>query len=145
MAIKEKMNEDLKAALKSRDAIKVSALRMLLSEIHNKEIEKRQALTDEDALRVLVSEKKKHQDSISQFQAGGRQDLADKERSELNIIESYLPEPLGEENLRKIIREVIGSDPASDFGKVMKAVMAKVKARSDGALVAKLVKEEIQK
>lgn len=145
MAIKEKMNEDLKRALKSRDAVKVSVLRMLLSQIHNKEIEKRQALTDEDTLKVLSSEKKKHQDSISQFEQGGRQDLVSKERLELGMIESYLPEPLGEEELKKIIREVMESESSSDFGRVMKAVMAKVKGRSDGGLVSRLVKEEIQK
>ena len=146
--LKEKIAEDLKAALKGRDQARVSVLRMLLSALHNKEIETRAALTDEQVLSVLVYEQKKHRDSIEQFKTGGRPDLAGKEEAELGVIESYLPEVMGEDELQVIVREVIakiGAKGKEDFGKVMKEVMVKVRGRADGSAVSEIVSEKLPK
>ena len=146
--LKEKLSEDLKRSLKDRDQTAVSVLRMTLASLHNKEIEKREALTDDQVLSVLSSEQKKHQDSIAQFQSGGREDLVVKEEAELRIIESYLPVPMSEEELRVLVRgaiAVIGVTGKEDFGKVMKEVMVKALGHASGSAVSKIVAEEINK
>lgn len=148
MTTKEKIETDLKAALKSRDVLKTSVLRLLLSDIHNQEIEKRGELSESDILAVLGGSVKKHRDSIAQFETGGRSDLVTKETRELRVIESYLPLPLSEEELldlvRKTINEAKAGDP-KDFGKVMRELMPHLKGRADGNLVSAIVREELQK
>ncbi len=142
--LREKISADLQAAQKNRDASRVSALRMILAAVHNQEIEKKRAATDEDVLAVLGSERKKHQDSIAQFTEGGRADLVAAEEAELAIIKGYLPAELSAEELRNMVKEAIaatGASAAADFGHVMKAVMARAKGRADGAAISNLVKE----
>jgi uncharacterized protein YqeY len=144
--LKEKLSSDLKEAMKAGDAAKRDLLRMLTSAVKNKEIEKRVELTDEQVLEVLASEAKKRKESITQFVAGNRQDLADKEQAELAIISTYLPAQLGEEEVQKIVQETVaelGIKDPKEMGKVMSAVMAKLKGKADGALVSKLVKDAL--
>ncbi|MDO8584271.1 MAG: GatB/YqeY domain-containing protein [bacterium] len=141
--LKEKLQEDLKAAMKAGDAEKRDVLRMLSSAIKNKEIDKRIELTDEQALDVIASEVKKRKESVVQFTAGNRPELATKEEAEIKILAIYLPEQLGEEELKKIVTETLAGMDKSDVGGAMKAVMAKVKGKADGALVSKLVKDAI--
>ena len=146
--LKERLAEDLKKALKDRDATVVSVLRMVLAALHNKEIEKQKPLTDDQVLSVLSSEQKKHKDSIEQFRSGNRADLVSREEAELRVVEAYLPAALNEDEVRALVREAtaaIGTIGKEDFGKVMKQVMARARGRADGALVSKIVSEEINK
>ncbi|RMG71146.1 MAG: GatB/YqeY domain-containing protein [Nitrospirae bacterium] len=144
MTIKEKIDSDLKEALKSGDSLSVSILRLLKSAIKNKEIEKSSPLSDEDVLSVLSSQAKQLREAISEYEKAGRHELAEKERKELSVLQRYLPEQLSEEELRKLIAEVIAETGAStprDMGKVMKTLMPRVKGRADGKVVNQMVKE----
>ncbi len=140
----EIINNDLKQAMRDKRIEVVSTLRMLVAALHNKEITLRQAgkaeLTDEQAVAVAAGEIKKRQDSIEAFEQGGRQDLADKESGEIKILEKYLPAQLSDEELEKIVKEVIASG-ADNFGKVMSQVMARVKGKAQGGRVGELVKK----
>lgn len=144
----EKLQEDLKQAQLSRDEIKVSTLRLLISEINNTKIAKGSELSDQDVLGVIQREAKKRRESIESFKKGGRDDLAQKEELELNILTTYLPAQLSNEELTKIIEESItelGATSLQDMGKVMSGVMAKVSGRADGGTVSSLVKEKLSK
>jgi len=162
MTIKEKINQEFKEAFKAKKELEVSVLRMLNSNIKNKEFEKRAKLsksgapeaelekqswlTDEEVLGVIGMEAKRRKDSIAQYQNGGRPELAAQEEAELKILAVYLPEQMGEEEIRKIVQESIkeaGAASAQDMGKVMNVLMPKVKGRADGGLVNRLVKEEL--
>lgn len=163
--LKEKINQDFKDAFKAKEELKVSVLRMLSSSFKNKEMEKRTKLVkagqmdeavlakesqllDEEALAVIGTEVKRRKDSIQQFKDGGRPELAAQEEKELAILAAYLPEQMGEEEVRKIVQESIkeaGAAGVGDLGKVMKVLMPKVKGKADGNLVNKLVKEELSK
>ena len=141
--LKEKLSQDLKTAMKAGQTQKRDVLRMLTSAVKNKEIEKRVELTDEQVLDVIASEVKKRRDSVTQFIAGNRKDLADKEEQEIALLIGYLPEQMGEEDLKKIIKETVAGMTAKDIGSAMKAVMAKVKGKADGGLISKLVKDAL--
>lgn len=139
--LKEKLSQDLKDAMKAAEAQKRDVLRMLVSAVKNKEIEKRTELTDEQVMDVIASEVKKRKDSIAQFTAGGRPELAAKEEDEIKVLATYLPEQMGDEELKKIVTETVSG--MTNVGEAMKAVMAKVKGKADGALVSKLVKDAL--
>jgi len=133
----------MKVALKAGDAIKLSVLRMAISAIKIFEIEKNvKAAQDPDVMQILQRQIKQHKDSIDQFEKGKRQDLADKEREELKILETYVPRQLTEEELLPIIKDAIaqtGAVEKKDAGKVMKFVMEKTKGSTDGKTVNQLV------
>lgn len=135
--------------MKNRDSLAVSVTRMLMTDIHNQEIEKKSELAEDDVLTVLMQAAKKHQDSINQFQMGEREDLVAKEKAELKIIQSYLPKALTKEELRALVLKTISVVKASgenpDFGRVMREIMPKVKGRASGEVVSSLVKEELTK
>ena len=144
----DKLRTELKDALKSSDKDKLNALRNLVAKIKSKEIEKGEPLSNDECLKVCMSSAKQIKESISQFKKGNRQDLADKEKIELDIISSYLPEELSNEELTKIIKEVINNVSAngpSDMGKVMGPVMGKISGQADGKRVQKLVLEELNR
>tara|TARA_B100001142_G_scaffold315088_1_gene353311 strand:+ start:70 stop:510 length:441 start_codon:yes stop_codon:yes gene_type:complete len=144
----DKLRAELKDALKSSDKDKLNALRNLVAKIKSKEIEKGEPLNNDECLKVCMSSAKQIKESISQFKKGNRQDLADKEKIELDIISSYLPEELSDEELAKIIKEVIDNMSAngpSDMGKVMGPVMGKISGQADGKRVQKLVLEELNR
>lgn len=144
MSLKERLSSELKDSLKSGEKLKVSVIRLVLSALKNREIEKRGVLSEEEIIDLLVSLSKQRKESIESFKKGGRQDLVDKETAELKIIESYLPQQLTLEEIREKIREAImesGASGAKDIGKVMKVLMPKVKGRADGRLVNEMVKE----
>ncbi len=146
MTLKEKINKDMKEALKTGDKIKLSTLRLLISEMKNVEIAKRKELDDEGILEVLARQVKKRKESIAEYEKAGREDLRDKERKEAEILQEYLPPQLTEEELKKVISEVIeelGATSLKDMGKVMALVMSKVKGRAEGKLVNDLVKEAL--
>lgn len=140
----KKLDEDLIKALKAGEKAKVTVLRGLKSDLKYKQIDKGEDLTDPDIIAVLSSCAKKRRDSIEQFESAERQDLADKESSELKIILEYLPKQMGEEELIKIISAAIESveaDSGQRMGLIMKEVMPKVKGKADGKIVKKLVSQ----
>ncbi|MBU4360464.1 GatB/YqeY domain-containing protein [Patescibacteria group bacterium] len=145
----EKINQELKQAMKDKDTQKLSVLRMLVSAFNNEAIslkKKDKGLNAEEELKILKKEVKKHKDSIQQYEAGNRPELAEQEKQELEILQKYLPEEMNENEIRKIIQEVIseiGEVAPSQFGQIMGQVMAKIKGQADGNVVSKVVKEEI--
>ena len=163
MNLKDRINEDLLAAFKSSSKEVVSALRFLMSVIKNKELEKRTKLSkenksieeleklselnDDETLNVILGEIKKRKESITQYEKGGRIDLEEKEKKELEIIRKYAPEEMPEEELKAVIRKKIaeiGRVTIKDFGKIMSLVMAEVKGRAGGDMVKKIIEEELK-
>lgn len=146
---KQALRDELKNSMLAKNEIKTSVLRMLLSAINYYEIQKGGAgyeATDEDVLSVIQKEVKQHNDSIEQFKNAGRQDLVDKETKELEILKKYLPEQMSEEEIKKIVFETIAEIKPSgmqDIGKIMGALMSKVKGKADGNLVSKIVRESL--
>jgi uncharacterized protein YqeY len=151
MSISEQIQKDMTDAMRARDERRLSALRMVKTALKNREIEKRGPLDDKEAVQVLSTLVKQRKDSIEQFQKGGRQELADKEKAELALIESYMPKAVGEEEVVSTVRATIaemGSPTIKDMGAVMKNVMAKFSAagaRVDGKQVSDAVKRELSK
>ena len=142
----DKLESNLKDAQLSRDEIKVSTLRLLLSEIHNVEIQKGQGLSDEDIISVIQREVKKRKEAVEGFRSGGREEQAQKEENEAKILENYLPAQLTNEELTDIVSGVIkelGASGISDMGKVMGVVMEKVAGKADGGRVSAMVKEKL--
>ncbi|MBI5665040.1 MAG: GatB/YqeY domain-containing protein [Nitrospirae bacterium] len=147
MSVSEKISADYKDALKAGDKNKVSVLRMIKSSMKYKEIDKKAPLTDEEVQAILMSSVKKAKESIEQFSKAGREDLANKEKEEMLVVQEYLPKQLGEDELRKIVKDVIAEEGASgpkDTGKVMKSAMARLKGQADGKLVSQMVKEMLE-
>ena len=149
MTLEERMDADLKEALKAKDAIRVSTLRMVKAAMKNLAIDKRvEKMEDKDALGIISKQIKQHHDSIEQFIKGNRQDLVDKEKAELAILESYLPEQLSAEELKVIVKsaiEKVGAKGRADMGKVMKAAIEDAKGAADGKMLSQMVSEELAK
>lgn len=149
--LKDKIQEDLKAAMLAKDVDKLSTIRMLKSALQYYEIQKGGAgyeATDEDVIDVIGKEIKKRKESIELYKQGGREDTAAKEQKELETLETYLPEQMGEDEVRKLVEEAIkqtGAASPQDMGKVMAALMPKVKGKADGTLVSNLVREQLAK
>ena len=146
MLLAEILSDDLKKALKTAQKDTLSVIRMIKAAVKNKEIEKGAVLSDEEIHGVLMTLARQRKDSIEQFSKGNRQDLVAKETGELSIIQSYLPKQISKEEVAEIIKDAVTESNANgpkDIGKVMKAVMAKVKGRADGRLVSALVKETL--
>ena len=139
----EKIESDFKEAMRAKDAARLSTLRMLKSAIEYYKIEKKQEkLTDADIAAVIKKQIKQRQDSIDGFEKGGRADLVDKEKAELAVLKSYLPEELSQAQTEEIVKAVIaevGATTKADMGKVMKAVQAKTAGRADNRLVSQIV------
>ena len=149
MTLKEQIEKDFVGARKEKNEAVVSALGMLRAAILNAEIAGgRKEFADEDVQKVIVSEVKKHKDSIADYEKGGRADLVSKEKAEMEILVKYLPAELPEDELKKIVEEKIkelGSSGPGDFGKVMGAVMKAAGGRAGGDAVSKMVKELLEK
>lgn len=146
MGLKQKLTEDMKQALKEKDDIRLSILRMALAAVINREIElgkKDEGLSDEEVLAILRSERKKREDSIAEFTRVGRNEMADKEKAEQDIIKEYLPAELSDEELQSLVQGALretGASTINDFGSVMKAIMPKVAGRASGDRVSGLVR-----
>lgn len=138
-----RLEGDMRQALKAREDVRLSTLRMIIAAVRNVEIEKNaKTLDDAEVVKILQKSLKQHKESIAQFEKGSRPDLVAKEAAELKIVEAYLPKQLGEEDLVRLVREVLaetGAVSKSDTGKVIKAVMAKAQGRSDGKAVSAIV------
>ena len=143
MGLREQLREDLKAAMRAQDATRRGTIRMLEAAIKNAEIEKRgQELEDSDILAILQRQLKQRRDSIEQFERGGRQDLADIERAEIEVIQAYLPEQLSEDDIEAAAQRVIDQTGASgpgDRGKVMGPLMQELRGKADGSAVNAVV------
>ena len=149
MGISEQVQKDMVEAMRSRDELRLSTLRMVKAAIKNKEIDKRAPLDEKEAQQTLATLIKQRKDSIEQFLKGGRQELADKEAAEIKLIEAYLPKAMGEEEIAAAVKAVIaemGSPTMKDMGTVMKNVMAKLQAggaRVEGKTVSEMVKKQL--
>jgi hypothetical protein len=150
MGLKQKIIDEMKQAMKSGDAQKRDTLRMLDSMIKNVEIEKMKkdaGLTDEEIIEVIAKGIKQRKDSVAQYEAGGRPELAEKEKKEIEILMAYMPEQMGEEEIRAAVKEVIsqtGATSKAEMGKVMGMAMGKLKGKADGNAVKKIVEEELK-
>lgn len=146
---KQQLREELKFAMLAKNTVKTSVLRMLISAVGYYEIKKGGAgyeATNEDILSVIQKEVKQHRDSIDQFKIAKRQDLVDKESEEMEILISYLPTQMSEDEIKKIVLKAIaktGAKSMADMGKVMGVLMPQVKGKADGGLVSRLLKEEL--
>ena len=147
-AMKDRISQDLKSAMKARDAARTSTLRMILSELQYKEKEKGIAVDDQAVVHVLQSMVRKRREAAEQFEKGARPDLAEKELAEITLIEAYLPEQLSEDDLRGLVCEAVaetGATGMQQMGAVMKCCMAKAAGRTDGSTLSAIVKQELQK
>lgn len=149
MFLKEKISQDIKEAMRAKEELRLSTLRMLSSAMHNRGIEKRtkgggEELTEEEVVATIRSEVKKRRDAVGEYQKGGRKELAEKETAELKILENYLPQEMGDEELEKIVRDVVaglGSITVKDFGRVMGEAMKRIKGQASGDRVSAAVKK----
>lgn len=143
--IKDRIAKDLKEALKKGDAVRVSTLRLLSNSIHNEEIAKQKELIEEEEAAVVRRELKKREEAIGAYEKGGRPESAEKEKKEAEILKEFLPAQMSEEELGRVVEQVIsevGTSGPADFGKVMGMVMAKVAGKADGKMVAEMVRKK---
>lgn len=152
MSLKSKILDDLKSAMKAKDADRLNVLRSLKAKLLEKEISERKggeaSLSDEQVVDVLMKAAKQRKESIDQFEEGGRDDLAKKERYELEIIEDYLPEMMDEDAIRVVVKDQIekmGAETIADMGKVMGALMGRLKGKAEGGTISRIVKEELSR
>ncbi|WP_285768960.1 GatB/YqeY domain-containing protein [Peribacillus sp. SI8-4] len=146
MSLLERLNNDMKQAMKNKEKDKLSVIRMLKASIQNEALKLRQDLTDNEELTVLSRELKQRKDSLQEFENAGRSDLVDKVRTELVYVEAYMPEQLSEEEISNIVKQTIeevNATSKADMGRVMGALMPKVKGKADGSLVNKLVLQHL--
>lgn len=147
MSLLERLNKDIIQAMKNKEKDKLTTFRMIKSSLQNEAIKLgKQELSEEEELTVLSREMKQRKDSLQEFDKAGREDLVEKLRMELTYVEAYMPKQLSEEELMTIISEtieVIGASSKADMGKVMAALMPKVKGKADGSLVNKLVQQHL--
>jgi len=147
--LEQKINEDLKQAMRDKDEMKLSVLRMLNSTIKNKMISLRSSeeivLSDEQVMEIIASEVKKRQDAATTYIAGNREDLAKKENEESAILQTYLPQQLSDEELEQAVRQIVSANEGLDFGKLMGLAMAALKGKADGKRVGEMVKKVLAK
>lgn len=146
--LKTRLADDLKAAIKSRDRLKTSVLRLLSALIKNREIEKRGELDDTEIIQAVIASCKLRKEAIEQYTKGRRDELAAKEEAELKLLESYLPPPLSPEELRTKIEDALVAAQASslkDMGKVMALLMPEISGRADGKVASQMVKDALSR
>ena len=147
MSLLDRLNDDMKQAMKNKEKEKLSVLRMLKAALQNEAIKLGKSPRSEDEeLTVLSRELKQRKDSLREFENAGRSDLVEKVKTEIDIVQSYMPKPLTEDELRELIEQTIkevGASSKADMGKVMSAIMPKVKGKADGSLVNKLVQQQL--
>jgi len=146
MSVMERLDQDMKQAMKDKAALKLSVIRMVKAALKNEEINKGRLLSDDEVLTILTRELKQRRESLHEFEKARREDLASKAREEITVLAAYLPAQLSEAEIREIVREAIAAANATskkEMGKVMGAIMPKVKGKADGSLVQKIVSEEL--
>jgi uncharacterized protein len=146
MALKDRLDQDMKAAMREKAQLRLDTIRMLKSAIKYREIELMKPLDDAGVIGVVSSEIKRRRDSVEQYRAGNRQDLADKEQKEIEVLQAYLPQQLTEAEVRAKVDaavKAVGAQGMKDMGAVMKALMPEVQGRADGKVVSELVKARL--
>ena len=146
MALRDQLNEDIKVAMKAREAEKLAALRLMLSAVKQREVDERITLDDAGVVAIVEKMIKQRKDSISQYEKAARQDLADKEKYEISVIETYLPKQLSQSEVEAVIAEAIastGAKSAADMGKVMGVVKPKLAGKADMGKVSGIVKSRL--
>ena len=147
MSLLEQLNSDMKLMMKNREKDKLIVIRMVKASLQNEAIKlKKDSLTGDEELTVLSREIKQRKDSLHEFSKANRLDLVDKVQKEIDILDVYLPEQLSEEELQTVVKETIaetGASSKADMGKVMSAIMLKVKGKADGSLINRLVSEQL--
>jgi uncharacterized protein YqeY len=146
MTLKERINEDMKAAMRARETARLSALRLLLAALKQREVDERVTLTDADVVAVIEKMLKQRRDSIAQFEAARRQDLADGEKFEVSVLQAYMPQAISEADLEAVVVKAIaeaGAKSPADMGKVMTLVKPAVAGRADMGKVSALVKAKL--
>jgi len=146
MDLKARIMDDMKSAMRSKDAARLESIRMIRAAIQRREVDERIALDDAGVLQVLQKMLKQARDSVAQFEAGGRDDLASRERASIAVLESYLPEPLNDADLDRLIDEAIeqsGAATVRDMGKVMGTLKPKVEGRADMAALGARVRQRL--
>jgi uncharacterized protein len=144
VSLTEQLAEDMKQAMKSKDKVRLSVIRMVRTAIKNAEIDQQKTLSDDEVLAVLNKELKQRRDSLEAFEGAGRSDLIEEVKAEIDVLVGYLPKQLTEEELKSIVQDTIqevGASSKADMGKVMAALMPKVRGRADGKLVNQLVQQ----
>jgi uncharacterized protein YqeY len=144
MSLSERLNDDMKQAMKNQDKFKLSVIRMIRSAIKNVEIDLKKTLDDNEVLDILNREIKQRKDSLQEFEKADRDDLAESVRKEIEVIAVYMPQQLTEEEIHAIVQQTIqetGASSKAELGKLMSALMPKVKGRADGRLVNQLVQQ----
>ena len=147
ISLKERLDGDLKDAMRNKDSIRRTVLRTIISEIRNAEIAKQEALDDEGIMVVITKQAQQRRDSIEAFKSASRSDLVENESEELKIISGYLPEQLSEDEISVVITEVISQVEAkgfSDMGKVMKEIMQRIRGRADGKAISAIVTSRLR-
>lgn len=146
MSLTERLNDDMKQAMRNKDKFRLSVIRMIRSSIKNIEVNERRTPDDNEVLDILNREVKQRKDSLQEFEKAGRDDLANDVKVEIEIIHEYLPQQLNEEEVNAIVKQTInevGASSKADMGKVMGALMPKVKGRADGKLVNEIVQQQL--
>jgi uncharacterized protein len=150
MSLKDTINNDIKSAMLKKETLRLETLRMVKAKLLEKEVEKRvtpEGMTDEDEMQVLLSSAKMRKESIEEFDKAGRKDLADKERSELEIIQEYLPKQMDRDDIVKLVDDLaakLGVQGQKDFGKLMGAAMKDLRGKADGKIVQEIVKARLE-
>ena len=146
MSLLERLNSDIKQAMKNKEKDKLSVIRMIKASIQNEALKTGNELSEEEELTVLSREVKQRKDSLHEFDKAGREDLVEKIRTELQYVELYMPKQLSEEEVNEIVKQAIsetGASSKAEMGKVMAVIMPKVKGKADGSLVNKLVQQHL--
>jgi uncharacterized protein len=146
MSLREQINDDLKAAMRGGDTARRDTIRLLLAALKQREVDERKVLTDADVLGIIEKMIKQRRDSISQFEQGGRQDLADKEKQELALLQAYMPQAMGDDELAAAVAAAVaetGAAGPADMGKVMAVLKPKLAGRADMAKVSVAVKARL--
>ena len=142
--LKAKLQADLKTAMKNKDTFRRDVIRFVMSALKQIEVDERRELSDADIEAILVKQIKQRNDAIAQFKEGGREDLVEKNEKEIEILRSYLPEPMSEEEVRAVLEEIVqktGAQGMKDMGKVMGAAKEKIGSRAEGRLINQIAKE----
>jgi uncharacterized protein YqeY len=147
MPIKDKLMEDLKYSMKNKDTVRKNTVTMVRAAIKQEEIDEKIELTDEDILDIISKQVKQRKDAIEEFAKGGREDLVELTKKEIDVLMEYLPKQLTEEEIEPIVKETIEkvkAESMKDMGKVMNAVLPKLKGRADGSVVNKIVRKHLK-
>lgn len=146
MSLKEQITEDMKTAMRAKEMQKLGTIRLLTAAIKQKEVDERVEITDAHVLAIIEKMIKQRKDSISQFEAGGRQDLADVEKAELAVLSVYMPAPLSDEEIRaEVAAAAVGASGPQDMGKIMGVLKQKLAGRADMTKVSAMVKAALTK